>query len=113
MYSLSRHHPALILIGNSLTGKSTALKAVKQLLKEKDGVDCKMPTIFPGMQTNESLFGSFDHQKLEWKRGILTELLSNSINGSDERWIHIDGVIDSLWIETLNGLLDDNRKVWC
>ena len=81
------------------------------LLKEKDQIDARIQTIHPSLHSNEALFGRFDTQKLEWQRGILTELLSNPIIGSDERWIHIDGVLDSLWIETLNSLLDDNQKV--
>ncbi|KAE9554264.1 hypothetical protein FO519_002498 [Halicephalobus sp. NKZ332] len=37
--------------------------------------------------------------------------LVEEIHGGEERWIHIDGVIDSLWVESLNSLLDDNRKL--
>uniref|UniRef100_A0AC34PY32 Uncharacterized protein n=1 Tax=Panagrolaimus sp. JU765 TaxID=591449 RepID=A0AC34PY32_9BILA len=111
LYLQSRHHCAVILFGNSLTGKSAVVDVVRELLKQKDGIRCEIALVSPSLHNPDSLFGRFDSKKLEWTRGVLTQKLVDVIPDGTERWIHVDGVVDSLWVETLNSLLDDNKKV--
>ena len=40
---------------------------------------------------------------------LLRELLSDTT--SQKQWVILDGPVDHLWIESINSLLDDNRKL--
>ena len=40
---------------------------------------------------------------------LLRELLSDTT--SQKHWVIFDGPVDHLWIESINSLLDDNRKL--
>lgn len=99
------------MVGKSLTGKSAVIEVVRELLKQKNEIRCEITLISPSLHNLDSFFGKFDTKNLEWIRGVFTQKLVGAIPDGTERWIHVDGVIDSFWVETLNSLLDDNKKV--
>jgi dynein heavy chain, axonemal len=49
----------------------------------------------------------------EWHEGIFSHFLSlaSSDESENKHWIILDGPIDTLWIESMNSLLDDSRKL--
>lgn len=49
----------------------------------------------------------------KWVDGIFTKFLRKSAeDNSDERhWILLDGPVDALWVENLNMVMDDNKKL--
>lgn len=60
------------------------------------------------------LFGEFDPVNMEWKDGVISSVFRRF---SDEKirrtfkWMVFDGPVYSEWIENLNTVLDDNRKL--
>jgi len=74
--------------------------------------------INPKSITLDELFGVFDDQNPpQWQDGILANVLKkmcqDKVEGqkweNDQRWMILDGPVDTLWIESMNSVLDDNK----
>ena len=71
----------------------------------------KVFPINPLAVSNAELYGSHDEATHEWQDGILARIMRTvcSEDSLDQKWILFDGPVDTLWIESMNTLLDDNR----
>lgn len=67
--------------------------------------------INPKSITIDELFGYFDDQNPpQWNDGILSNVLKRiCLEKVEQRWMVLDGPVDTLWIESLNSVLDDNK----
>ena len=86
------------------------LKIIKAKCKN-EGVETFY--INPKSLTIGQLMGNFDETSHDWHDGILAYLMRQwSIDVSNKRkWIVFDGPIDPVWVENLNSVLDDNKKL--
>ena len=59
------------------------------------------------------LYGFTDPATLEWQDGVLAKLVleSSKDESPEKHWIMFDGPVDALWIENMNTVLDDNKKL--
>lgn len=73
----------------------------------------KTVRINPKALSKEELIGKIDDQTQVWAEGQLTSVLRrfSHDHSSLKKWIHLDGPIDYNWVENLNSILDDNRKI--
>ena len=67
--------------------------------------------INPLALSNNELYGSFDEGTHEWQDGVLARIMRTVCKDEslDQKWILFDGPVDTLWIESMNTLLDDNK----
>ena len=112
----------IIIIGEALSGKSTILKTLAQVLNLMSD-KIILETINPGTVAIDHLYGYFDEKSKEWKDGIFVKILRSFLKDENlsndnisksktllKKWIILDGPIQT-WIENLDPFLDDNKKL--
>ncbi|GMH41208.1 hypothetical protein BSKO_09118 [Bryopsis sp. KO-2023] len=108
-----------MIVGKTGSGKTEAWKCLQATL-------AKLKKKFPDEETyqkvhvhilnplalsNDEIYGCFDPGTHEWQDGVLARIMRNVCKDEspDQKWILFDGPVDTLWIESMNTLLDDNK----
>ena len=68
--------------------------------------------INPKSVSISKLYG--DYEKVgDWMDGVLATTVREAAadEAGDTHWVTLDGPVDTLWIENLNTVLDDNKKL--
>ncbi|OHT17559.1 Dynein heavy chain family protein [Tritrichomonas foetus] len=118
LYETTVVRHGIMLIGGSMAGKSVSWKVLADALikqsKDGEGKPVHVEHMNPKAISISELYGFFNPVTSEWADGVLSKSIRECSfsDQSELKWIIVDGPVDSLWIETMNSLLDDN-KVLC
>ena len=122
LYETTVVRHGLMLVGPTGSGKTKCYETLKAAMTSLAGQISPAGTPFeivhtyilnPKSITMGQLYGEFDALTHEWTDGILSSLMVQGVQADNEekRWYLFDGPVDAVWIENMNTVLDDNKKL--
>jgi dynein heavy chain len=114
---LVRH--GVMVVGQTCSGKTACIHNLAKAMTKAcvDGSDqfqkVQIHTINPKSVTSGQLYGLFDENTREFVEGILAVTFRRCAKDTspDRKWMMFDGPVDAVWIENMNTVLDDNKKL--
>ncbi|XP_059095302.1 dynein axonemal heavy chain 3-like [Tigriopus californicus] len=120
---LVRH--GIMIIGEPMSCKSETYHILAEALSELstagDTIESERAheyrttykIINPKSVTMNQLYGVFDNSTHEWTDGVLGRIYREMATAGpgERKWLVFDGPVDSVWIENLNTVLDDSKKL--
>ena len=112
----------LMVVGPSGAGKTQNINVLSKAMTYLKSINCtdhvlyqkvKHLIINPKSITMGQLYGEFDPNTREFIDGVLPKLYRQASEDPtpDRKFVLFDGPVDAIWIENMNTVLDDNRKL--
>ena len=108
-----------MLVGYTSAGSQHPGKffADKTSLNKEDKIKSYLPVkthrLNPKSLSLNELYGAYDLATMEWADGVLSTILQACATDEKpvEKWIVLDGPVDTLWIESMNTVMDNNKQL--
>ena len=119
LYEMVQVRHGLCVVGQTGSGKTVGTHALAEamtLCQSKGSENLLSTEIFtmnPKSILSGQLYGNFDDNTHEWSDGILAVIYRNCSKDTSpgRKWVLFDGPVDAVWIENMNTVLDDNKKL--
>ncbi|XP_061731227.1 dynein axonemal heavy chain 1 [Nerophis ophidion] len=122
LYETTVVRHGLMLVGPSGSGKTKCYEVLGAAITALKGQPSVSGDLYEAVQiyvlnpksiTMGQLYGEYDLLTHEWTDGILSSLIrmGTSVMDNDKKWYMFDGPVDAVWIENMNTVLDDNKKL--
>nr|XP_021152153.1 dynein heavy chain 1, axonemal [Columba livia] len=122
LYETTVVRHGLMLVGPTGSGKTKCYEVLAAAMTSLKGQPAasggnyeavRYFVLNPKSITMGQLYGEFNLLTHEWTDGILSSLIRQGAAAADtiKKWYMFDGPVDALWIENMNTVLDDNKKL--
>lgn len=113
---LVRH--GVMVVGQTCSGKTATIHNLAKALTAANASNSEFAkvqifTINPKSVSSGQLYGLFDENTHEFVDGVLAVTFRRCAKDTspDRKWLLLDGPVDAVWIENMNTVLDDNKKL--
>jgi dynein heavy chain len=106
-----------MIVGPTGGAKTRNYQVLSHAMSALQGTDIfvkvNVHVINPKAITMGQLYGYVDPQTTEWVDGVVAKMVNECAKdqSTELHWIMFDGPVDALWIESMNTVLDDNKKL--
>uniref|UniRef100_A0A8C3XBZ8 Dynein axonemal heavy chain 1 n=1 Tax=Cyanoderma ruficeps TaxID=181631 RepID=A0A8C3XBZ8_9PASS len=122
LYETTVVRHGLMLVGPTGSGKTKSYEVLAAAMTSLKGQPAasggnyeavRYFVLNPKSITMGQLYGEFNLLTHEWTDGIFSTLIRRGTVATDsnKKWYMFDGPVDALWIENMNTVLDDNKKL--